>query len=125
MKKQIKKVEQIKPAPKTEKKLGKIKFVSFGHGGYQGCMLGLNLQFEGDGYGCGSFVNGGWHIKRSDGAQWTEADRSKQQAEMCAKIIELLKEAKVDDVSKLKNIPVELEFEGMSLKSWRILKEVL
>jgi hypothetical protein len=38
----------------------------------------------------------------------------------------LLKEAKVDSVGKLKDIPVEVTFfEGNILKEWRVLTEVL
>ena len=36
-----------------------------------------------------------------------------------------LKEAKVSDVKDLVGVPVEIEFEGNSLKDWRILTEVL
>lgn len=105
--------------------LGKIAKVSFGFGGYQGCMLGLSLEFSMKGSGVNTFINGGWMIERSDGAQWTEADRARQQSEMCAEIIKLLKKAGVDDVMDLKNVPCELTFKGMTLESWRILEEVL
>jgi hypothetical protein len=40
-------------------------------------------------------------------------------------VSKLLKEAKVDSVDKLKGKPVEVTFEGNTLKSWRILTEVL
>ena len=36
-----------------------------------------------------------------------------------------LKEAKVSSVDKLKGIPVEVTFENNTIKSWRILTEVL
>ncbi len=41
------------------------------------------------------------------------------------RIIELLNQAKVDDVSKLKGKPVEIELDGNLLKSWRLLTEVI
>ena len=41
------------------------------------------------------------------------------------KIIGWLDDAGVTDVYKLKGKPVECVFEGVNLKSWRILKEVL
>lgn len=34
-----------------EKKLGKIELVTFGHGGYQNCMLGLYVNLSGEGWG--------------------------------------------------------------------------
>jgi hypothetical protein len=37
----------------------------------------------------------------------------------------LMEDAKVTDFSNLKGIPVEAEFDGDILKSWRVLKEVL
>jgi hypothetical protein len=37
----------------------------------------------------------------------------------------LLKQAKIHEVSDLKNVPIEMEFEDNLLKSWRILEEVL
>jgi hypothetical protein len=64
-------------------------------------------------------------IKRSENTKWTEEDRTKSIDESIRFISKLLKEAKVDSVDKLKNIPVEVTFEGMMLKEWRILTEVL
>jgi hypothetical protein len=107
------------------KELGKIESVSFGFGGYQEAMLGLNLSFTMQGSGVGGFISGGWAIERSEYCKWTEEDREKQQAKLCKRIIELLNEAKISDISKLKGIPVELVFDGMSLKEWRVLVEVL
>ena len=40
-------------------------------------------------------------------------------------ISKLLTEAKVNSIDQLKGKPVEVEFEGNTLKGWRILKEVL
>lgn len=107
------------------KEFGKISSVKFGFGGYQNCMFGLQLVFDSGGSSVGAFLNGGWHTKRMEGAQWSEADRSDQQADLCTKIISLLKEAKVDDITKLKGMPVELTIEARALTTWRILTEVL
>ena len=41
------------------------------------------------------------------------------------KISKLLSQAKVSEIHELKGIPVEVEFEGMMMKDWRILEEVL
>lgn len=110
------------------KELGKITAVRFGRGGYQDCYIGLSLTFGGDGWGVGTFISGHWDpclMKRSEHAKWTEAERTAMQAELVVKISELLRDAKVNDVTKLLNIPVELTFDGAMLKDWRILKEVL
>jgi hypothetical protein len=108
-----------------EKKLAKIEHVSFGFGGYQEAAFGLTLTFTGDGWGIGHFISGGWSFSPSETASWTENDRAIHQADMCKKIIEILKKAKVKDVAKLKGIPVEVTIEGNTFKDFRILTEVL
>lgn len=109
----------------VRKELGKIKFVRLGFGGYQEAAFGLVLEFEMKGSGVGTFISGGWNFKPSEHAKWTEDDRRKSQSDLCMEIIDILKKAKVDDVAKLKGIPVELSFDGLMLKSWRVLEEVL
>ena len=41
------------------------------------------------------------------------------------KVSELLKQAKVPSIRELKDVPVEVQFEGKLLVDWRILEEVL
>jgi len=109
------------------KELGKIASVSFGHCGYQECMLGIQVTLEGKGWGVGD-SKGGWDaeiIKHDKHCQWTEADREKDYVAVMRYVSKLLKEAKVHEVSKLKGIPVEVTFDGNCLKEWRILEEVL
>lgn len=109
------------------KELGKISSVSFGHGGYQDVQIGLSVSLEMGGAGVSDF-KGNWSpsfIKWSPTCKWTEADRDAGFAELVRYIDKLLKQAKVSDVSKLKGIPVEVTIEGNTLKSWRILTEVL
>ena len=110
------------------KELGKIQNIRFGHGGYQDAMIGLSLILGGDGWGVGTFISGFWDpnlIKHDEHCKWTELQRTAAQADLVIKISDLLRDAKVDDVMKLKNVPVECTFEGFELKDWRILKEVL
>ena len=110
------------------RELGKISKVWFGVGGYQDCMFGLTLTLEGKGWGVGDFISGGWDVERmprSEYAKWTEADRDEQMVKMCRRISKLLSDAKVDDIAKLKGIPIEVVFECNALKEWRILTEVL
>ncbi|MDH4263948.1 MAG: hypothetical protein OEV78_12990 [Spirochaetia bacterium] len=110
-----------------EKKLGKITNIKFGIGGYQDAMLGLHYSFSGDGWSADSSESA-WDcelIKWSINCKWSESDRDKQYTDIMRSVSKLLKQAKVDSVDKLKNIPVEVLFENYALKSWRILEEVL
>lgn len=110
-----------------EKRLGKITSVRFGLGGYQDACLGLSVSLGDGSWGVGDF-KGTWDaesIKRSEYTKWTEEDRSKGYDETMRFVSKLLKEAKVDSVDKLKDIPVEVTFDGNMLKEWRILTEVI
>ena len=110
-----------------EKKLGKLTDVSFGLGGYQDACIGLSVSIDMKGTGVGDF-KGSWDqnlIEHSEYCKWTEADRSKANDEIIRFISDLLRDAKVSSVDKLNGIPVEVELDGMSLKSWRILTEVI
>jgi hypothetical protein len=110
-----------------ETKLGKIEKVSFGLGGYQGCMLGISFTLGNGSWGVGDF-KGNWdaeQIKWTEHTKWTEEDRSKSYDETMRYVSKLLKEAKVDSVDKLKDKPIEATFDGNVLKEWRILTEVL
>ena len=113
-----------------EKRLGKITNVRFGLGGYQDCQFGLSLCFESknESWGVNDFIAGGWSISRdcdSPFCKWTEKDRDDGFAKMVRRINQLLIDAKIDDVAKLKGKPVEVMFDGNCLKEWRILTEVL
>lgn len=109
----------------TEKVLGKISSVQFGLGGYQDAMLGLSISFDMKGSGVATFVSGGWILERTERTKWTEEDRVRQQSELCTKIISILRQANVNDVYKLRGMPVEITLESNSLVDWRILTEVL
>ena len=110
-----------------EKKLGKIESVRFGLGGYQSACLGLTVSLGASGWGVSDF-KGTWDaesIKRSEYTKWTEEERSKGYDETMRYLSKLLKDAKVDSVDKLKDVPVEVTFDGNMLKEWRILTEVI
>lgn len=109
------------------KELGKIGSVKFGIGGYQDCMIGLHVSLEGAGWGV-SDTKSAWDsnlIEHTEHCKWTEADRSAQYDGIVRYVSDLLRAAKVSSVDALKGKPVEVTFEGMTLKSWRILTEVL
>lgn len=110
-----------------QKRLGKIKDVYYGHGGYQDAFLGLHLVFGGDGWGCGKSLTCPWdpEIMSAEGKPWSEEERNALFAKGSREISSLLKKAKVSRIDKLVGIPVELVFDGDVLKSFRILEEVL
>lgn len=111
----------------TEKRLGKIEAVSFGIGGYQDAMIGLHITLTGEGWGTCT-TQSAWDaelIKHTKYCNWTEEERSEQYAEIVRYLSKLFKQAKVKDVQELKGILIEATFEGMSLKEWRVLTEVM
>ena len=107
------------------KELGKIISVRCGLGGYQDAQIGIGFTLGGDGWGVGTGFKGAWATKHSDSCKWTEQDRIESLGHAFMYLRELLKDAKVNDVTELVGIPVEVTFDGNQLLEWRILKEVL
>ena len=109
-----------------EERIGKIKSVKFGFGGYDDTQfgLGVSLGSDKDSWGVGSF-DGYWSMKPTTNAQWNIEDQDAGFALTCRNIMALLKDAKITDVSDLAGVPVSVTFEGNVLKSWRILTEAL
>jgi len=110
-----------------ETKLGKLSNVNFGLGGYQDACLGISVTISGDGWGVGDNKSA-WdanQIKCSDRCKWTEEDRSKGYDDVMRYVSDLLSAAKVSHVNDLNGKPVEATFDEMTLKSWRILTEVI
>lgn len=107
------------------KRIGKIKEISFGFGGYNDAMLGVSVILGSDkeSWGIGDF-KGTW-ANRSDGAKWSVADQIKTWGETVAWVRDLLQDAKKLKVEDLAGTPVEVTFDGNSLKSWRVLTEVV
>lgn len=108
----------------TRTEIGKIMNISFGWGGYQDAMIGISVTIGGKSWGCGDF-KGAWGTKRTDRCEWTESDRLQELGEACMWVRELLIKAKKQTLDELVNVPIEATFEGMTLKSWRILDEVI
>ena len=107
-----------------EKRIGKIERISFGFGGYQDAQIGLSVTLSGDGWGVGDFW-GEWAIDRSEHCKWTEHDRITGLGETTMRVRDLLRDAKKKTVDQLRGIPVEVTFDGLALKNWRILKEAI
>lgn len=120
------------PIPETlttknmETKIGKIRKIAVGLGGYQDVMLGLSVSLEGKGWGVNDF-KGSWgpDIAHSESCKWTEADRRNVHADTMNLIGQLLQDAKKSTVDQLQGVPIEATFDGNILKSWRILTEVI
>jgi hypothetical protein len=109
------------------KKLGKIKNVRFGLGGYNDAMIGIHFEFGGEGWGV-NHSRSYWDpnlIEHTVNCQWTESDRTDEFSKIMGYISNLLEDGKVDSIDKLKGKPIEVELDGNILKEWRILTEVL
>ena len=107
--------------------MGKLSKVKFGHGGYQESCLGLSVTISGYGWEFNDSKTA-WDanlIKHSEYCRWTEQDRSEEYDKIMRYVSDLLAAAKVDSIDKLNGLPVEAEFDGNLLKSWRVLTEVL
>jgi hypothetical protein len=109
------------------KRLGKIKTVKFGLVGYDNVEFGIGFCLS---FGCYEVQTSTafWDynkIKHDEGCEWAEEDRSSRCVEIVKYVSGLLEDADVLTVDQLKNIPIEAEFDGNLLKSFRILKEVL
>ncbi len=110
----------------SNKEIGKITSVSFGKGGYQDAMLGISIGLGSDKACWGtSDYWGFWDMEPDKYTKWTIDDKNKALAEMVIKIGKVLTDAKVYDINELVGKPVEVVFEDNTLKSWRILTEVI
>ena len=108
-----------------EKRLGKVLKVVCGFGGYQDVQIGIGFTLGGDSWGVSSPFYGAWSTNVTEYTQWTEEDRIKQLGETFMKICQWLKDCKVQEVQELQGQPVECIFDGMMLKEWRFLTEVI
>lgn len=105
------------------KSLGKIQSIDIK---VQDGRLGLFTTLTGE-YGVQDTV-WTWDYETAphdENCQWSKAELNGATIKIMKRISELLKDAKVSSLDKLKDKPIEMEFEGRLLKSWRILTEVL
>jgi hypothetical protein len=104
--------------------LGKISYAEFGSTGDMCFLFGLQLMFK---FPNGGVGDGGLHTVNM--SETCDYGLAQSRAEECDKVMaftyNLLKQAKVEKVSKLVGIPVEVEFDGNTFKSFRVLEEVL
>ena len=106
-----------------EKMLGKIDFAEYGTIKDYPFLIGLQLGFTMS--GCGIMDGGKYTVNISEQCRWEKSEREVAVTVSVEKIYKLLKEAKVNYVSELKNKPVEVTIENNTFKDFRILTEVL
>lgn len=109
-----------------EKRIGKIQSISFGLGGYQDAQIGVSITLSSD-KGCWGVCDfrGYWAMERSKNCKWTDDDRRAALGDMVMWVGDLLNSAKKTKLDQLKGVPVEVTFDGNTLKEWRILTEVI
>ena len=107
----------------TEVKIGKIADVWVGMCGYQEAEFGVGFTLSGSGWGTGD--NWSYWATRPSGAKWSIEDQTTALGKVMLRLRDLMKDAKVESVERLKNKPIEVTFENNRLKTWRILTEVL
>lgn len=107
-----------------EVKLAKIESAKFGYFQDREFLFGLILGFSGQGWsvGCG----GRYTISMSKDCKWKSQEERKEWMEKTMQFTyDIIQQAGVDSVEKLKGIPVEVTLENNAFKSFRILTEVL
>ena len=106
--------------------LGKIESIKFG---LNNSRIGLFYTLSFNSCTEVQSSNDVWdpeQIKVTQYTKWTEDDRDVQLAQLMRYNSKLLSEAKVDDITNLTGKPIEVTIDEFnSLKSWRILTEVL
>lgn len=104
---------------------GKIQSIRLGMGGYDDAMFGFTFMLGGkDGWGVGDFW-GTWAHEPDKHTKWTVEDQNKSFLNALLRVKGLMAEANVSDFKRLVGIPIEATFENNTLKSWRIMTEVL
>lgn len=105
--------------------LGKIESVEFGFVRDYPFLFGLQLTFSlGDGSGVGTGSR--YTVNISDECKWVAPNaREKAITKLIDEVASIMEDAKVNDISELKNKPVEVTIEGNTFARFRILTEVL
>lgn len=103
--------------------LGKIQSLTVGFGGYQDVQLGVSVTLGGKSWGVCDFF-GVW-AHHSEGCKWTPDEQKRDLGQAMLRLRDLLEAANVRTADKLIGKPIEATFDGMALKSWRILTEVV
>jgi hypothetical protein len=107
----------------VKKELGKITSVRLGKGGYDDACFGITFQLRFGGYAT-TDLKGQW-ANYKEGSSYSKEKWEQGYLETMLFIHKIMSEAKVDDLNKLVNTPIEVTSEGMKMVSWRVLTEVL
>ena len=106
-----------------EKRLGKIVSAEFGLYPDRPFLYGLILEFSFPYSGIGD--GGKYTVNISKECKWEKSDRQEAITKNAEFVSGILKDAKCNYVSELKNKPVEVTIVDNMFKSFRILTEVL
>lgn len=104
-----------------EKELGKIASAEFGL--VDGYLFGLKLDFSFGSSGIGDGYR--YTMNTCPECKYKEGGKESEYKRIMDFTLQILKDAKVENVSELINKPVEIEIESHCFKSFRILTEVL
>ena len=108
------------------KELGKISRAYFGTVSDYPFLLGIIFNFSLGGGGSGIGCGGKYTVNVSPDCKYAgTAERNQAIVDMCEKVASILEDAKVNRVSELKGVPVEVTIEGNCFRDFRILDEVL
>lgn len=108
----------------TGKLLGKISDVRFGFIPDYPFLFGLDLTFKlSDSSGIGA--GGKYTVNISEACKQSEEERNAELINMINQVIKIMKDAKITNISDLKNKPVEVTIDRNTFKDFRILTEVL
>ncbi len=103
-------------------KLGKIRSVYFGYGGYDDAMFGITFQLGNDGWGVFDF-RGAWERDIDTLDKNTAEKHVMNIYNVWYGILNIMHDAKVKSINDLIDIPVEVTFNDQDqLTSWRVLK---
>lgn len=108
----------------TGRFLGKIIWAEYGMVPDCPLWFGLQLLFK---LGDSSYIDCGGKYTENIGeaCEWTTEERQCGITKSVDEVHKILKDAKVDYVSQLVGKPVEVEIDGNTFRSFRILTEVL
>lgn len=107
-----------------EKLLGKISNVRFGFIPDYPFLFGLDLTFKlSDNTVIGT--GGKYTVNISEACKWSEEEKNAALIDMINQIIKVMEDAKIINISDLKNKPVEVTIDRNTFKDFRILIEVL
>jgi len=108
-----------------KKELGKITSAEFGTDMDYPYLFGLELSFSMSGSAISTGGKYRINIEWSESSNYLSTERDQWLSKNMKDIHQILQAAKVNKVSELVGLPVEIEIEENTFKTFRILTEVL